>query len=274
VLPRAKGVHGEHRLRIAARVAQGGVAAGLVLILAQILELCLEAAVVRGGTATMGGIRMVTMQTHWGGAWWIQLLSAGLAVCGLLVAMRGRASGWAIAGVAAVGLALGSSLLGHAGAADRLRTLAVVDDSLHVLSASAWLGSLLWLMLAALGRNGVSAREVNVRTRALVNAFSPLALTCAAIVVITGIISAWLRLESLAALWSSTYGQVLMAKIVALIAVLAAGSYNWKVAQPALGTARGDSPFRQAATAELVSGLVVLVVTAILVATPPPGSGY
>ena len=51
--------------------------------------------------------------------------------------------------------------------------------------------------------------------------------------------------------------------------VLIAGAYNWRRMRPALDADRVGT-LRRTATAELLFGFVVLVVTAWLVATPPP----
>jgi len=41
----------------------------------------------------------------------------------------------------------------------------------------------------------------------LVNSFSPLALTASAIVVITGVTTAWLNLKRISALWTTSYAR-------------------------------------------------------------------
>ena len=85
-----------------------------------------------------------------------------------------------------------------------------------------------------------------------------------------GVVSAWLRLGTLSALWSSPYGQMLMRKLVILLGVALAGLYNWRRMRPALGTPDVARRFRRSATIELAFGVAVIVVTAFLVATPTP----
>ena len=55
-----------------------------------------------------------------------------------------------------------------------------------------------------------------------------------------------------------------------LAGVAALGWYNWKRVLPALDADGGSQRLRRSARAELGLGLVVLLVTAILVALPTP----
>jgi copper transport protein len=219
----------------------------------------------RGGVADM---EVVAIDTRWGLAWCIQLAGGVLAAIGLLLARRTR-TGWHLAAVASVMIAVGASLGGHAGAAERLRALAVLTDSLHVIGAAGWLGSLFWLVwgLRIVAPDGESRGS---RAATLVRTFSPAALAFAALVMVTGVVSAWLRLGALPALWSSAYGQMLIRKLVLLSGVALAGLYNWRRMRPALGTSDVARRFQRSAMIELGFGIAVIVVTAFLVATPPP----
>jgi putative copper export protein len=55
-----------------------------------------------------------------------------------------------------------------------------------------------------------------------------------------------------------------------LSGALATGAYNWLRVRPSLGTETSTATLRKSATAELIIGLAVVVVTAILVAVPTP----
>ena len=141
----------------------------------------------------------------------------------------------------------------------------MVTDGLHVMGAAGWLGALLWLVLSL---PAVFTRNRGVAT--LVNAFSPVALSFAALVTITGVLSAWLRLGTIPALWSSSYGQVLLVKLALLAGVALVGLYNWRRMRPALETDAVAPRFVRSAMAELAFGVAVIMVTAVLVATPTP----
>lgn len=223
-----------------------------------------------------------------GTAWLLQMGAAIVACAGFALArtlsegttrLKARArSGWIVATITALVLGVTPALSGHAAAAPNLRWLALTADSLHVLAAGGWLGSL--FAMAAVGVPVALVISTDRKLHAarlvaeLVNAFSPTALVFAAVVVVTGVISAWLRLESLSALWTSTYGKVLLVKLAVVALVLAGGAFNWRGMRVALsGAVPGDEVtkrFRQSGMLELIAGALVIVVTAVLVAAPTP----
>jgi putative copper export protein len=169
-----------------------------------------------------------------------------------------------------VALAMSAALGGHAGASADLRWLAVSDDALHIVGASGWLGSLFWLAVVGLAVTNRSDERRASRVATLVRAFSPVALGCAALVVSTGVVSAWLRLGSLPALWTTSYGQVLLVKIALLIGVIGTGFFNWRVVQPSLGSDVATARLHRSATVELGIGALIILATAVLVALPTP----
>jgi putative copper export protein len=106
-----------------------------------------------------------------------------------------------------------------------------------------------------------------------VNAFSPVALACAAAIATTGVLAAWMHLGTLSALWASDYGRVLLVKLAVIAIIAAFGAVNWRVLRPAMGDVAGARRIRGSAMTELAIGALVLAVTAVLVATPTPGEG-
>ncbi|MFL5386420.1 MAG: copper resistance CopC/CopD family protein [Longimicrobiaceae bacterium] len=179
--------------------------------------------------------------------------------------------GWLLAAAAAVVLALAPALSGHAAAA-MLAPLPVLADALHILSAGGWLGSLCVLLVAGIPGAGAAGAGRARGVAALVNAFSPVALASAAVLAATGVFAAAVQLDGVAALWQSVYGRTLLVKLALLTVVFATGAYNWKRVQPALGQEAGVARLRRSAGVELAVGIGVLLVTAVLVATAPPGS--
>jgi len=105
---------------------------------------------------------------------------------------------------------------------------------------------------------------------ALVHAFSPMALAFASVVALTGVISAWLQLGSVPALWATQYGRTLLVKIAALSGLIGTGAYNWLRVRPALGTEAATRRLQRSAGLELIVGSLVVCVTAVLVATETP----
>jgi len=117
-------------------------------------------------------------------------------------------------------------------------------------------------------RSGGDERHENIA--ALVRAFSPTALGFVALLAVTGAIAAWRNIGSVAGLWQEPYGRVLLAKLALLSVAAGTGAYNWKRVLPILGSATATTRLRKSATLELAAAVLVLVVTAVLVATPMP----
>ena len=70
----------------------------------------------------------------------------------------------------------------------------------------------------------------------MVNGFSPLALTCGMLVVLSGSITAWTHLNPLSSLWTTPYGYALITKVCLAGCVFALGAWNWKRQRPQLGS--------------------------------------
>jgi copper transport protein len=251
---------------LSSATARGGAVLAMLLVVLTMWKLLLQVQLLSG--RDVADMEVIVIDTRWGLAWCLQLAGGVLAAVGLLLARRARV-GWHLAAVASVMIAVGATLGGHAGAAERLRALAVLTDSLHVIGAAGWMGSLFWLVWGL--RTVVpGGQDRGGRAAMLVSAFSPAALSFAALVMVTGVVSAWLRLGALPALWTSAYGQMLLRKLVLLAGVAIAGLYNWRRMRPALGISDVSRQFRRSAMIELAFGIGVIVVTAFLVATPPP----
>ncbi len=253
------------------RSASLGLWATGIVALAVVLRLIAQSYAMHGPENVWNPVFVATMvaRTVWGWGWLLQGAGVVVAAVGFMIARRGSRSGWPIATLGALMLALTPALSGHAASAPRLTVLAVLADWLHVVGAGGWLGSL--LMLLAVGipvalRLDDAARGPAVAD--LVNAFSPTALVFAGLAASTGVFSAWLHLGTIPALWQTTYGQTLLVKLGILSVVVATGAYNWLRVKPALGNVEGAVRIRRSATIELAVGVLVLVVTAVLVATP------
>lgn len=138
-----------------------------------------------------------------------------------LVVWRRRAK--LAAGLAAAALAA-VAVSGHASSASP-RTAAVLNDWVHLLAGSVWLGGIALIVLVwrprarGLGRDGrmAVAREVLPR-------FGRVAVWAFLTVSATGIVSLLLQLGRLDNLWQTAYGLVLFGKIV-LVALIAAASW-------------------------------------------------
>ena len=247
----------------------GLISAG-ILAVATLLRLYAQSFAFSGGAGALdpGRIAALLTGTTWGFGWLVQLFALAVAFTGLLLHRRRPAPGWGLALLGAVGLGFTPALSGHAASVGDATPAAVLADGLHVIGAGGWLGSLFATVAVGLP---VALRLPDRRgeaVAALINAFSPTALAFAAVVVATGLFSAWLHVGSFGALWTSGYGRTLLLKLGVLTVVFAAGAYNWLRVKPRLGHVKAAHHLRRSAVVELTAGVIVLIVTAILVATP------
>lgn len=251
------------------RAALVGLAGGLCLLIALPLRLFAQAAALQGagGGSSVELVRSILTRSLWGKGWLLAVAAVLITIAGFALARRGTKLGWLLGAVGAIALAVTPALSGHAAATS---TAAVISDSVHVLSAGGWLGTLLVMMLAGMPVMVESTTSKRAAAGALVSAFTPIALSFAGLLALTGVYAAWLHLNEVDDLWSSDYGQTLLLKLGALVLVLAAGAYNWRRARPALEVRGDPRPLRRSAVAELAFAALVLAITAALVATPPP----
>ncbi|WKX10598.1 copper resistance CopC/CopD family protein [Streptomyces sp. NL15-2K] len=218
----------------------------------------------------------------------------------LLVRLLGQGSSWsrtwsAAGGALAVGLAVTWAAGEHASAGIQVPA-AMTSSVLHVLAMAAWLGGLMAL-LTTLYRSP-SAMPADVVAR-----FSRLAFACVSVLVVTGVYQSWRGLGSLSAFTDTSYGKLLLAKLAAVVVVLAAAwlSRQWtarlvtedaavdaeavvreRVPEPVGGpplppqdpvAPSANDPYRRglrrSVLAEVGVGVVVLVITTILTGTLP-----
>lgn len=253
------------------RAARIALLATALVAVAALLRLYAQSYAMHGGAQAMDSGLIATMlgSTTWGWGWITQVVGVTVAALGFLAARRGRVSGWGIAAAGALILAATPALSGHAVSAPRLTPLAILADGAHIVGASGWLGNLLFVV--AVGIPTSLALDESERGRAvadLVNAFSPTALVFAGLTAATGVFAAWLHLGTVPALWQTRYGQLLLLKLAILSVVAGTGAYNWLRVKPALGDVRGAARMSRSASVEIAVGMLVLAVTAVLVATP------
>lgn len=250
----------------------GSAAAGILLV-NSIAQLAAQSIAVShpGMDLDAGMLGNLVFRTAWGHVWSLQLLGAAGAMWACSAARKVQRA-WTWVAVATIALAATPALAGHASTVGRFGVLPVLADTLHVVGAGGWLGTLAVLCLVGLRQSRtVPPERRGQAVAALVNSFSPVALSFAGVAVITGTFAAWLHLEVVAALWTSAYGRTLLVKLGVLSVVVATGFYNWRRVRPSLGDERSTRRLTASATTELAVALLVIAVTAVLVATPPPG---
>jgi copper transport protein len=133
-----------------------------------------------------------------------------MAVVATLIGGYRREAGILFGGLAAIA---GLSLLGHTRTVEPAGVM-YASDILHGTAGATWFGGLI-----GLGRYmGAEARSKPVEGARVVSRFSTVAGIVFALAAATGAVMAFLILDSVDALWRTTYGRLLIAK-VALVAI-------------------------------------------------------
>ncbi len=276
------------------RLRRWNIIAAVLLLATTAGELVVRARTMSGAGlgAAIAALPVVLARTHFGTIWIAR--TAVLAVLLLLLWASARARPpRAIALMLAAGVALTTSLTGHAGDWGDVSPTVFVDW-VHALAAGAWVGGLGGLALVGFSERAAwpPALFAEVARR-----FSRLAGWCLLGVVLSGAYNAWIQVGAVSALWTTTYGRALGAKLALLLGLVSLGAVNRFAILPRLGpdgrTARGIGArlFRRARLAlcgrsrvprealparlashiarEAVLALAILGCTAVLGESPP-----
>jgi putative copper export protein len=211
----------------------------------------------------------VITDTRWGHGWLTGALGAVLALLGLFGAARSTRAWFAVA-LGAVLICVSEALTGHA-AALRHTALSIATDVTHVLGAGAWIGTLFIMVgvgLPALGR--MNPTDAPRAGSSLTRAYHTAAVDGVILVVLSGVIAAYLRLPAFNALWTTDYGSWLFRKLIFVLIALAFGAYHWRRVVTPEWTDDTRRRFGRSASAELVVGVVIIALTSMLVSTSLP----
>ena len=211
-----------------------------------------------------GMLTAAITDTGFGRVW---LWRLGLAFVTLLLGLRsfpGREAALLIAS----GVLLASiALTGHApmpgGLAGKVHQVA---DALHLLAAGWWMGGLLALLLVS--------STVEAHLPQLLAQFSRAGYAAVALLIVSGLVNSLVLVSPLSALWTTSYGFVLLAKIGLFAAMgLVALSNRFQVS-PALAAGTGPTNWRRRLLVQVgvEFGLAVLVLLLVggLGAMSPP----
>jgi copper transport protein len=168
------------------------------------------------------------------------------------------------------------ALSGHANSADP-RAPAVLTDWMHLIAASIWVGgigqiALTWFPWVQMTDRGSRSTVM----KAVLDRFGRVALPAFLVVAASGLVNALIELGYISALWQTTYGRVLAAKI-GLVGVIALASY-WHALRlrPRLLAANPHPPERlerrhwRLLSSEPLIAVAVVGAAAALVAFPLP----
>ncbi|MFF0654202.1 copper resistance CopC/CopD family protein [Micromonospora tulbaghiae] len=152
-------------------------------------------------------------------------------------------------------------LAGHA-AASPAPAVSVVVDAVHLGGMAVWLGGLVMLAVFLLRR--ADERELD----AILPIWSRWAALAVAALLLAGTVQGLIEVAGLRALFDTTYGRLLLAKIVLFALVIGVAAYSRALVRRRVAAGRPGA-MRRAVVAELVITAVVLGVSATLVQTTP-----
>jgi copper transport protein len=173
----------------------------------------------------------------------------------------------AVVGMLAV---VAGALGGHQASITPLASLPA--NGLHLGAAAVWTGGILLLGIWPTRTDpGVYVGWTFPRVALRV---SSAALLASATILVTGVVQDVLYLPSIGSMFSSTYGNLLLAKTGGFLALVGFGAYNRFRLIPAMsGDADSDAdstPLRRSVRLELLVVVVVVLVAVALAQVPPP----
>lgn len=289
IVPRLQGTEGLGRFGELAtdRTRTAAWVFGALALVALPLRLWVQSASLFGpeNALSPGNLGTVVVQSAWGTGFIVYLAAVVLFGVGLAIAggAGSRGWGWALAALAALALPLAAGLSGHAWGAGEGRPLAMASIYVHVLSAGVWMGGLglvLTVGLPALRAARKERQRDGTETSRdggtlpglgrLVASFSKVALVAVALLLVSGVVQAVVLAGAPWTLLGTGYGRTLFTKVGVAVAAFALGFYNWRVVRPALQERPSPGLLRIPATVEVLLGLAVLLVTAVLVTQALP----
>lgn len=178
------------------------------------------------GEAVMSGaLRDVLNLTQFGMVSQIRLaLAIGLTIC--FVFESSALWRW-LALAAGVGLIASIAWTGHAASTPhKLGYVHLAADALHLSAAAAWIGGLMALVLLLAAARRLPPLRGLALAHAAASRFSALGMLSVAILVLSGIVNAWILVGSFRGLVVTEYGRLLVLKLAVFTVILAFAAVN------------------------------------------------
>jgi copper resistance protein D len=224
-----------------------------------------------------GGAVTTLLTTTRFGHVWIARIAMALALAVYWLRARPKASPPSLPGCAAAVVAaalLGAlALTGHGGATPGAPGVAhLVADVAHAIAAGVWVGGLLPLALLLAAARKAGDTPALTAARAATRRFSNLGIASVGTLLATGIVNTVFLAGSVPALLGTTYGQLLLLKILLFLAMAAIAAVNRLKLTPELFAALAAPALRRLtrnASIEAALGLGVIAIVGALGSIPP-----
>ena len=146
-----------------------------------------------------------------------------------------------VAALLGLGLLVTVSYAGHA-SSGRWVPVAMVADVVHLAGVSAWLGGLAMLCFCVLRPRRVTddgPQSIAAIDR-VVARFSSVAFVAVVAIVASGVVQGWRQLGSVSALWDTTYGRLLVVKVLLVVLMLAGAAVSRAWVRTHVGAGSGS----------------------------------
>ena len=213
-----------------------------LLTLSSVLILLSRSLEMSGGpvSALPGVAPMVLSGTHYGRVWWVRPPVLLLLWIAWIAGRRYRnvnALGWVMFAAAAI-IAFTRSETGHPADHGDF-TFAVWIDWLHLMGAGLWIGSLFAMTLVVFPRLRRHHPQHPLLAADIFQRLSTLAGLALALILVTGIYTAWRQLDTWSAFVTTAYGRTLLVKLSLVAVLILIGAHNRYLKLPRLQQAAG-----------------------------------
>ena len=208
--------------------------------------------------------------------WSLAMLMIGLAAVHLSTDITKKIVSQSLALYGGLVVTVSFAVWGHASELSP-RAVSLVADAVHTTAAALWLGGLVGLLMVLRMRSASTVRS----TALIIGRFSRMAFWTVLALAIAGLTLALTGSNaSLHALLTTTWGQLVLAKIGLTLIVVIIAAWNRRTLVPSLTAPVEDDPalpvrwatLLRTVRAEALVLVIILCLTAILVNTPPARS--
>lgn len=281
VLPTADTDSGKRdELRLLAGVWKlAGLTAAMLVLSSSILLLTRTAEM--SGLSLVNGLCLVPrvlFKTHYGHVWLIRMAVVAVLCAVWLIGRRDiytpRYTIYMF--LAAAVIAATRSASGHGSDAGDF-SLPEISDWLHLMAASIWGGGLITLSFVVFPSIYRFTGDCRKHIADIAARFSGLAVVALFTIIITAAYNGWIEVGSVKALFETTYGEIIMAKIVLLLSLVVVAASNRYMSIPrVIGLSETHEGFegtiswlKRKVGVEAVLILALLVCTALLLHNMP-----
>lgn len=262
ILPKELRETGSVDKRFRKLISTGLIILFIIILLGLPLQATIESGYPWSEVFTFSIFENILMNTNFGQSWLIQI--AILLTLTLLTSFIGMAEStkriilWACFCLGAA-IVLTKALTSHA-AGHTNQLLSITMDFLHLLAASIWIGSLIGFVGLLSFRKKPELKQEYLK---MVKSFSKWGILLVLLLTVTGLYGSFLYIPNFSALFQTSYGQVLMCKVILFLLMMMLAVVN--LIKGKRGITKGLSPSLKG---ELSIGLAILILSVVLTNLP------